>query len=158
MSAPAPQNLKSLYSTEALMGFSHAHSPAGFNTLHSQGCVLEITSSIGKVGRRYLPKTEDVGWRASNWPSSLQVNWGHVFLMTFSNRSRKKRFCFLKTLSCFQLQKKKKMSELYCWIYVDNLLNYFRSVNKIIPISSTSCPQFFSYKSFINFLVSCFKR
>lgn len=34
------------------------HSPYGLNILFSQGCVLEMAASVGKVGTTYIPRTE----------------------------------------------------------------------------------------------------
>lgn len=46
---------------EALTEFSHILSPDGLsNTLHSQGCVLEIAPSTGMVGRMYTLETHPI--------------------------------------------------------------------------------------------------
>ena len=39
------------------MGFTHVYSAGGLNTLLSEGCVLEVTPSVGPVGRMYIPRT-----------------------------------------------------------------------------------------------------
>lgn len=42
------------------MGFSHIHSPDGFNnTLLSRGFILETALAVATVGRIYVPKMGD---------------------------------------------------------------------------------------------------
>lgn len=43
---------------KAFTGFSHKYSPDGLNnTFLSQGCILEMASSLGTMGRTYISKT-----------------------------------------------------------------------------------------------------
>lgn len=55
--APPTRILKTY--TEALVGLGHGHQPGSFNTLLSQGCVLENNSRCGNGGQKYIPRTEE---------------------------------------------------------------------------------------------------
>lgn len=57
------------------MGFSHIHRPNGINsTLCFQGCVLEMASSVGTVGRIYSPRKGKPVRCFQLAVTSLQVN------------------------------------------------------------------------------------
>ena len=81
--------------TEALTGFSHVFSITGLNnTSLSQGYVLETAASMGRVGRTYIPKTEE-GIQLTRQPTvmssskkleslwSLSLGLQHPLLLTF---------------------------------------------------------------------------
>ena len=53
--SPALQNLKSLY--KGLQGFSHIHRL--YNMLLSQGCALEVASSMRTMGQSYIAKVRE---------------------------------------------------------------------------------------------------
>lgn len=64
---------------EALVGFSQVFSPGGLNTLPSQSCIPETVSTVGMMGRRYIPRSGEGVRSLQLLGSSLSVNWSCPF-------------------------------------------------------------------------------
>jgi len=71
------------------MGFTHVYSAGGLNTLLSEGCVLEVTPSVGTVGRMYIPRRG----KGINSPQ-LPLSSSRILSMT-SNRYTVNLFIYL---------------------------------------------------------------
>lgn len=75
---------------EDLMEFSHVISPNGLSTtLLSQGCIHEMTASVGIVGRIYIPRTGEGEQASSCMGPALRSTRGHVLSVTSCNTHMK---------------------------------------------------------------------
>ena len=71
---------------QRLAGFNHIYYPSGLNkNFLSQHCVLEMASTVGTVGKAYIPRRGEKV-RSFQLPGSAHSSTrGHILSMTFSN-------------------------------------------------------------------------